>query len=59
MNDEAITSTSHLINYVAAQAPHTTVTVSVERGEEALDLEVAVGERKVQNTDKQFIPLPE
>jgi hypothetical protein len=35
------------------------VTVSVERGEEALDLEVAVGERKVQNTDKQFIPLPE
>lgn len=59
VNDEAITSTSHLINYVAAQAPHTTVTVSVERSEEALDLEVAVGERKVQNTDKQFIPLPE
>ena len=59
VNDEAITSTSHLINYVAAQAPGTTVTVSVERGEEALELQVVVGERQVQNTDKQFIPLPE
>ena len=59
VNDVEITSTSHLINYVALQAPNSTVKISVIRDEKPVTLEVVVGERKVQqNTDSQYIPLP-
>jgi len=59
VNQEDINSTSHLINYVALQAPETTVQVEVMRGEQKVDLTVKVGERKVQNSDSQYIPLPQ
>jgi serine protease DegS len=58
VNNEDITSTSHLINYVALQAPNTDIQVEVIRGEQKVNLTVKVGERKVQNNDSQFIPLP-
>lgn len=59
VNDEEISSTSHLINYVALQQPNQPVNILIEREEQSLELQVVVGERKVQNSDKQFIPLPE
>ena len=58
VNNEDITSTSHLINYVALQAPNTEIQVEVMRGEQKVNLTVKVGERKVLNNDSQFIPLP-
>ncbi|MDR0235452.1 trypsin-like peptidase domain-containing protein [Acinetobacter sp.] len=58
VNNEDITSTSHLINYVALQAPNTEIQVEVVRGEQKVNLTVKVGERKVLNNDSQFIPLP-
>nr|WP_218946313.1 trypsin-like peptidase domain-containing protein [Acinetobacter sp. YH12206] len=58
VNDEEITSTSHLINYVALQAPNSEIKVEVIRGQETLDLNVKVGERQFQQNDSQFIPLP-
>ena len=58
VNDEKITSASHLINYVALQAPNSTIQIQVQRGDQALTLNVVVGERKVQNPDSQYIPLP-
>lgn len=59
VNGEAITTPAHLINYVALQAPASTVSVVVQRGAENLNLSVVIGERKSQNSkDKQFIPLP-
>lgn len=58
VNDEKITSASHLINYVALQAPNSTIQIQVQRGDQALTLNVVVGERKVQNSDSQYIPLP-
>jgi serine protease DegS len=58
VNNEDITSTSHLINYVALQAPNTEIQVEVVRGDQKVNLTVKVGERKVLNNDSQFIPLP-
>ncbi|MDM1247035.1 S1C family serine protease [Acinetobacter sichuanensis] len=58
VNDEVITSTSHLINYVALQAPNSHIKVEVVRGQETLDLNVKVGERQIEQTDSQYIPLP-
>jgi Do/DeqQ family serine protease len=58
VNDEKITSASHLINYVALQAPNSSIQIQVQRGDQALTLNVVVGERKVQNSDSQYIPLP-
>ena len=58
VNQEQISSASHLINYVALQAPNSTIQVEVVRGNEKLQLNVMVGERKVQSNDSQFIPLP-
>jgi serine protease DegS len=58
-NGEEITSPSHLINYVALQAPNSSVNISVKRGDENLTLAVVIAERKQQsNKGKQFIPLP-
>lgn len=58
VNDEVMTSTSHLINYVALQAPNSTIKVEVVRGQETLDLNVKVGERQIEQSDSQYIPLP-
>lgn len=58
VNQERITSPSHLINYVALQAPNSTIQLMIERKNEKLKLDVKVGERKVRNNNAQFIPLP-
>ena len=59
VNDENILSTSHLINYVAMQAPKSTIKITVERDAKTVNLDVVVGERQLQkNDDRQFIPLP-
>ena len=59
VNNEDVTSTSHLINYVALQAPQSTITVTVMRDNKTENLQVVVGERKIQNSDSQYIPLPQ
>ena len=59
VNDELINSASHLINYVALQAPNSTIKVNVIRNEQPLTLNVVVGERKAQNNSSQYIPLPQ
>ena len=59
VNEEKITSASHLINYVALQVPNSTIKIQVERAGKPLTLDVMVGERKVQNSDSQYIPLPQ
>jgi Do/DeqQ family serine protease len=58
VNDEKITSASHLINYVALQAPNSTIKIQVDRAGQPLTLDVVVGERQIQNTGSQYIPLP-
>ncbi|OTG93793.1 S1C family serine protease [Acinetobacter sp. ANC 3832] len=58
VNDEVINSASHLINYVALQAPNSTIQIEVVRGGQNIILNVKVGERKIQTADSQFIPLP-
>nr|WP_243897904.1 trypsin-like peptidase domain-containing protein [Acinetobacter soli] len=57
-NDEQINSVSHLINYVALQQPGSSITLEVERNGQRQNLQVKVGERKVQNQNSQYIPLP-
>ncbi|MBJ8482377.1 trypsin-like peptidase domain-containing protein [Acinetobacter vivianii] len=59
VNNEQISSASHLINYVALQDPGSLIDVVVEREGKQQTLQVKVGERKVQqNTQSQYIPLP-
>ena len=58
VNNESITSASHLINYVALQAPNSEINVVVERAGKQENFVVTVGERKNQNSQSQFIPLP-
>lgn len=58
VNNENISSTSHLINYVALQAPNSIIQVEVVRGGKTVTLAVKVGERKLQSNDSQYIPLP-
>ena len=59
VKNEQITSASHLINYVALQAPESIINVIVERDGKQQTLQVKVGERKVQqNAQSQYIPLP-
>ncbi|HFG6796955.1 TPA: S1C family serine protease [Acinetobacter baumannii] len=58
VNNEPITSASHLINYVALQAPNSEINVLVERDGKQQNYVVTVGERKAQNTQSQYIPLP-
>lgn len=58
VNQQQITSASHLINYVALQAPNSTIHLSIERKGKPVDVAVQVGERKVKNTNTQYIPLP-
>lgn len=58
VNNEPITSASHLINYVALQAPNSEINVVVERAGKQENFVVTVGERKNQNSQSQYIPLP-
>jgi serine protease DegS/serine protease DegQ len=59
VNSEQISSASHLINYVALQAPESLIDVVVEREGKQQTIQVKVGERKVQqNAQSQYIPLP-
>lgn len=59
VNNEQITSASHLINYVALQAPQSVIDVVVERDGKQHSMQVKVGERKTQqNAQSQYIPLP-
>ena len=46
VNNEPITSASHLINYVALQAPNSEINVLVERDGKQQNFVVTVGERK-------------
>ena len=57
VNGEEMTSPSDLINYVALQAPNSTVNAVVKRGEDTLTLAVVIGERK-QQSNNEYIPLP-
>lgn len=60
VNDVEINSVSHLVNYVALQAPNSKVKISIIRAGRMLDVEVIVAERKVSiNSNSQFIPLPQ
>lgn len=60
VNNEDIRSPSHLINYIALQEPNSTVALLVKRGDELMSVDVKIGERlSQQNSDKQYIPLPE
>jgi serine protease DegS len=59
VNGEPITSASHLINYVALQAPNSSIKISVVRDGKPLMLDVIVAERKAQNNSSQYIPLPQ
>lgn len=60
VNSEKISSASHLINYVALQAPNSEVEVTVERQGKPQTIMVTIGERKVhQNAQSQYIPLPQ
>jgi serine protease DegS len=59
VNNEQISSASHLINYVALQAPQSVIDVVVERDGKQHSMQVKVGERKTQqNAQSQYIPLP-
>ncbi|WP_111828234.1 trypsin-like peptidase domain-containing protein [Acinetobacter colistiniresistens] len=59
VNNEQISSASHLINYVALQAPESLIDVVIERDGKQQTVQVKVGERKVQqNAQSQYIPLP-
>ncbi|MEB3767669.1 S1C family serine protease [Acinetobacter sp. MD2] len=58
VNQEKMNSPSHLINYVALQAPNSIIQLLVQRKNEQLKLDITVGERKVKNNNAQFIPLP-
>lgn len=59
VNDQTIQSASQLINYVAQQAPNSTMSVVVAReGKEAI-YSVTVGERQAEEKKAaQYIPLP-
>jgi Do/DeqQ family serine protease len=59
VNNEQITSASHLINYVALQAPQSVIDMVIERDGKQQSMQVKVGERKTQqNAQSQYIPLP-
>ena len=59
VNNEAVDSVSHLMNYVALQAPGSVVKIQVQRGDQTLQADVKVTERKApSNNNAQYIPLP-
>ncbi len=59
VNNEEVISASQLINYVALQAPGSTLELAIQRKEENMTLTVKVGERKTLNQSSQYIPLPQ
>ena len=58
VNEEEISSASHLINFVALQKPNSTIQIEIERAGKTMILEVVVTERKAQDSASQYIPLP-
>lgn len=59
VNNVEMNSASHLVNYVALQAPNSKVKISIIRAEKQLELDVTVAERKLSmSSDSQYIPLP-
>ncbi|MDV2439802.1 trypsin-like peptidase domain-containing protein [Acinetobacter gerneri] len=59
VNNEAVDSVSHLMNYVALQAPGSVVKIQVQRGDQTLQADIKVTERKApSNNNAQYIPLP-
>ncbi|MDO4223496.1 MAG: trypsin-like peptidase domain-containing protein [Acinetobacter sp.] len=52
VNDEKVTSSTHLINYIALQQPNSKVRLVVKRGDEELSLDVVVGNRPSQESAK-------
>ncbi|MCH4244689.1 S1C family serine protease [Acinetobacter gerneri] len=59
VNNETVDSVSHLMNYVALQAPGSVVKIQVQRGDQTLQADVKVTERKApSNNNAQYIPLP-
>ena len=59
VNNVEISSASQLINYIALQAPGSTVKVQVIRADKQINLDVSIGERRLQtNENSQYIPLP-
>jgi len=60
VNDEEISSASHLINYVALQVPNSIIKIEVLRGNELHNIDVTVTERQSSpGSQNQFIPLPQ
>lgn len=61
VNDEPIISASHLVNYIALQAPNSKVSITLQRDSKPMTLDVKIGEREmpIQNAESQYIPLPE
>lgn len=59
INGLVISSASHLINYVALQAPGASVKVELLRNKEPLTLMVQVGERQAKRNQSEYIPLPQ
>ena len=59
VNEETVRSASHLINFVAQQAPNSTMNVVVQRDGEEQSFVVTVGERQSEEKQaSQYIPLP-
>jgi len=59
VNNDTVDSVSHLMNYVALQAPGSVVKIQVQRGDQTLQADVKVTERKApSNNNAQYIPLP-
>ena len=54
VNNEVITSASHLINFVALQAPNSTVQIEVERAGKTMTLDVVINERKTQSSSSNI-----
>ena len=59
VNDQTVRSASHLMNYVAQQAPNSTMNVVVLRNAQEATYSVTVGERQMEEKKSaQYIPLP-
>ncbi len=55
VNEEEISSASHLINFVALQEPNSTIQIEIQQ-QKTMILEVVVTERKAQDSASQYIP---
>lgn len=62
VNDEKIKSATHLVNYIALQAPNSTVKLKIKRNGQELESEVVVGDRqeqeKYKRATREYLYLP-